>query len=169
MFYSTADTWPGLSRWLERGRVSPCDGLAPSLNMYTRNSQTYVSQKKTSAVKSRISSKLITASCVGYFDRAYCGFYVTSSRMQKSLLRRTKSDSCGTQWMYKYAAVDMYATLLLIKWFVYCTVNRQTTTRNRTKYGWGMEGVVRSITPRVYIYLVCGSAEVYDLPRMTEN
>ena len=71
--------------------------------------------------------------------------------------------------MNKYAAVDMYATLLLIKLFVYCTVNRQTITRNRTKYGWGMEGVVRSITPRVYIYLVCGSAEVYYLPRMTEN
>ena len=37
--------------------------------------------KKTSAVRSRISSKLISASCVGYFDRAYYGFYVTSSRM----------------------------------------------------------------------------------------
>ena len=29
----------------------------------------------------RISSKLIFASCVGYVDRAYYGFYVTSSRM----------------------------------------------------------------------------------------
>ena len=48
-------------------------------------------KKKTSAVRSRISSKLIFASCVGYFagdtsirgyfDRAYYGFYVTSSRM----------------------------------------------------------------------------------------
>ena len=37
--------------------------------------------KKTSAVRSRISSKLIIASCVGYFDRAYYGYYVTSSRM----------------------------------------------------------------------------------------
>ena len=37
--------------------------------------------KKTSAVRSRISSKLIFASCVGYFDRAYYGFCVTSSRM----------------------------------------------------------------------------------------
>ena len=36
--------------------------------------------KKTSAVRSRISSKLISASYVGYFDRAYYGFYVTSSR-----------------------------------------------------------------------------------------
>ena len=34
-----------------------------------------------SAVRSRISSELIFASCVGYFDRAYDGFYVTSSRM----------------------------------------------------------------------------------------
>ena len=33
---------------------------------------------KTSAVRSRISSKLIFASRVGYFDRAYHGFYVTS-------------------------------------------------------------------------------------------
>ena len=33
---------------------------------------------KKSAVRSRISSKLILASCVGYFDRAYFGFYVTS-------------------------------------------------------------------------------------------
>ena len=36
--------------------------------------------KKTSAVRSRISSKLIFASCVAYFDRAYHGFYVVSSR-----------------------------------------------------------------------------------------
>ena len=32
-------------------------------------------------MRSRISSKLIFASCVGYFVRAYYGFYVTSSRM----------------------------------------------------------------------------------------
>ena len=32
-------------------------------------------------MRSRISSKLIFAICVGYFDRAYDGFYVTSSRM----------------------------------------------------------------------------------------
>ena len=36
---------------------------------------------KTSAVRSTISSKLIFASCVGYFDRADYGLYVTSSRM----------------------------------------------------------------------------------------
>ena len=36
---------------------------------------------KMSNVRSRISSKLIFASCVGYFDRAYYGFSVTSSRM----------------------------------------------------------------------------------------
>ena len=34
-----------------------------------------VEKKKTSAVRSKISSKLIFASCVGYFDRAYYGFY----------------------------------------------------------------------------------------------
>ena len=41
----------------------------------------YIIKWKTSAVRSRISSKLIFASCVGYFDRAYYGFCVTSSRM----------------------------------------------------------------------------------------
>ena len=32
-------------------------------------------------MRSRISSKLIFASCVGYLDRTYYGFYVNSSRM----------------------------------------------------------------------------------------
>ena len=41
----------------------------------------YYKIKKPSAVRSRILSKLIFASCVGYFDRASYGFYVTSSRM----------------------------------------------------------------------------------------
>ena len=36
---------------------------------------------KTSAVRSRISSKFIFASCVEYFDRAYDVFNVTSSKM----------------------------------------------------------------------------------------
>ena len=42
----------------------------------------YIKKKiLTSAVRSRISSKLIFASCVGYyFDRACYGFCVTSSR-----------------------------------------------------------------------------------------
>ena len=48
----------------------------------TTTEEHYVKRiKKTSAVRSRISSKLIFASCVGYFDRAYYGFYVTSSWM----------------------------------------------------------------------------------------
>ena len=34
-----------------------------------------------SAVRSMISSKLIFASCVGYFDRAYYGLCLTSSIM----------------------------------------------------------------------------------------
>ena len=38
----------------------------------------YETKKKTLAGRSRISSKLIFASCVGYFDRAYYGCYVTS-------------------------------------------------------------------------------------------
>ena len=37
--------------------------------------------EKTSAMRSTISSKLIFASCVGYFDLAYYGFSVASSRM----------------------------------------------------------------------------------------
>ena len=41
----------------------------------------YCKIKKTSHVRSNISSKLMFASCVGYFDRAYYGFYVTPSRM----------------------------------------------------------------------------------------
>ena len=32
-------------------------------------------------MRSRILSKFISASCVGYFDRAHDGFYVTTSRM----------------------------------------------------------------------------------------
>ena len=42
-----------------------------------------VSIIKLKNVRSRISSKLIFASCGGYFDRAYYsyGFYVTSSKM----------------------------------------------------------------------------------------
>ena len=41
---------------------------------------------------------------------------------RKSLLRGTKSDSCGSQWVYKYAAVDMYATLFEL--FPHYSVNR---------------------------------------------
>ena len=32
-------------------------------------------------MRSRILSKFIPASCVGYFNRAHYGFYVTASRM----------------------------------------------------------------------------------------
>ena len=41
----------------------------------------YEEIKRTSAVRSKISAKLIFSSCVGYSDRSYYGFYVTSSRM----------------------------------------------------------------------------------------
>ena len=51
--------------------------------------------KKTSAVRSRISSKLTFASCVGYFDRAYYGFYVTPSRML--VLFEEDKNGYGTQ------------------------------------------------------------------------
>ena len=38
----------------------------------------YFYKIKKRQLRSKISSKLIFASCVGYFDRAYYGFYVTS-------------------------------------------------------------------------------------------
>ena len=60
---------------------------------------------------------------------------------------RTKSDTCGTQWAYKYVAVDMYAILFTFvgrnlinssmrgKKIPYNTRwIGQTITRNRTKY-----------------------------------
>ena len=63
-----------------------------------------------------------------------------------SLLRRTKSDSCGTQWLYKYVAVDMYATLCTFvgrnlinsrmrgkKWPCITRWIGPTITRNRTQ------------------------------------
>ena len=44
-------------------------------------SSNYQKLKNVSYVTSRISSKLIFATFMGYFDRAYYGHYVTSSRM----------------------------------------------------------------------------------------
>ena len=51
-------------------------------------------------MRSRVSSHLIFSSYVGYFDRVYDGFYVTSSRTFV-LIDGTKSDSCATQCVYK--------------------------------------------------------------------
>ena len=56
------------------------------------------------------SSKLVYASRMGYFDRAYYRFLCDLFKDVQAFLRGTKSDSCGTQWVYKYVAVDMYAT-----------------------------------------------------------
>ena len=58
------------------------------------------------------SSKLVYASRMGYFDRAYYRFLCDLFKDVQAFLRGTKSDSCGTQWVYKYMAVDMYATVL---------------------------------------------------------
>ena len=59
----------------------------------------------------------------------------------QSLLRGTKSDSCGTHWMYKSVAVDMYATLLVDvicvrgdKWSYITRWIGQTIIRNRTQH-----------------------------------
>ena len=64
-------------------------------------------------MRSRISSKLIIASCVGYSDHTYYEFYVTSSRM----FVLTEGDKIGQLWnsrVYKHVAVDMYATLFTL-------------------------------------------------------
>ena len=47
-------------------------------------------------MRSRISPKLIFASCVGYFDSAYYGFYVTSSRILVLIEGDKIDSSCGT-------------------------------------------------------------------------
>ena len=57
-------------RWASAHR-----GEAPDVSIYV-----YYKIKK-AAVRSRIPSKLMFASCVGYFDRAYYRFYLTSSGM----------------------------------------------------------------------------------------
>ena len=63
-------------------------------------------------MRSKISSKLIFASCVGYLDRTYYGFYVNSSRM----LALIEGDIIGQLWnsvceVYKCVVADMYATI----------------------------------------------------------
>ena len=56
-------------------------------------------------MRSRISSKLIFASCVGYFDRAYYGFYVTSSRLlvfveEEQNLTAVELGECTNMWLW---------------------------------------------------------------------
>ena len=53
--------------------------ITTTTNTTTYRGALYNKERKTSAVRSRISSKLNFASCAGYFDGAYFGFYVTSS------------------------------------------------------------------------------------------
>ena len=65
---------------------------------------------------SRISTKLIFVSCVGYFDRAYYGFYVTLTRVLVLLegehnLTAVELSECTNT---KYVAMDMYATLFIL-------------------------------------------------------
>ena len=57
-----------VSRWRDLDEVFPKLPCSLSVLQITKI-------KKTTAVRSRILSKLIFASCVGYFDRAYYGFY----------------------------------------------------------------------------------------------
>ena len=44
---------------------------------------------------------------------AHNGFFMWPHQGCWSLWRGTKSDGCGTQWVYEYVAVDMYVTLLV--------------------------------------------------------
>ena len=66
-------------------------------------------------MRSRISSKLIFATCVGYFDRACYGLYVTLSRMlilnEGQNLTAVELSECTNT---KYVAMDMYATLFIL-------------------------------------------------------
>ena len=65
-----------------------------------------------SAVRSRISSKPIKVQAAWDISIARTTVFMWPHQDVKSLLRGTKSDSCGTQWVYKYVAVDIYATLV---------------------------------------------------------
>ena len=57
-------------------------------------------------MRSRNSSKLIFASCVGYFDRAYYGVYVTSSRMlvliEGDKIRQLWNSVTINMWLWIY-------------------------------------------------------------------
>ena len=75
---------------------------------------------KTSAGRSRISSKLIFASCVGYFDRVYNGFYVTPSRMLvliegNKIWQLWNSMSVQIRSMWLWICVRPYLYLVLVR------------------------------------------------------
>ena len=60
----------------------------------------YIYNVKTTAVRSKTSSKLVYASCVWYFDRAYYSYelYVASYRVYSSpCMRETKSQTAEFQ------------------------------------------------------------------------
>ena len=57
--------------------------------------------EKTSAVRSRISSKLIFASCVGYFDREYVRMEYTSI----AVLRATFAELAAKIATHRYLSV----------------------------------------------------------------
>ena len=66
--------------WMKHGQRNSRTGGAPADYVLSCGVLwTSLLKKKTSSVRSRISSKRIFASCVGYFDRAYYGSSVTSS------------------------------------------------------------------------------------------
>ena len=68
-------------------------------------------------MRSRISSKLVFASCVGYFDRAYYGFYVTSSRMlvlEETNLTAVELSKCT--YKYEVCGYGYVCDLIYIGW-----------------------------------------------------
>ena len=78
----------------------PLAGIFEVLNFLLKHRVSIVT-----GMRSRISSKLIFASCVGYFDRAYYGLYVTSSIMlvliegEQNLTGVELSD-CTNMWLW---------------------------------------------------------------------
>ena len=69
--------WP--AQPLARAGEELLDDLDPDLSWGATH--VYKKTHKTSAIRSRISSKLMFASCVWFFDRAYYGFHMTSWRI----------------------------------------------------------------------------------------
>ena len=61
---------------VKRRKLRPTNAACTTYSNVTH----FINNKTSAVMRSRISSNLIFASCVGYFDRAYYGSYVTSSR-----------------------------------------------------------------------------------------
>ena len=92
-------------------------------------------------------SNAIFASCVGYFERAYYGFYVTSSRMLSPYwggqnLTTVELSECINMWLWirmrPFLLTSVWRNLINSsmrgkKWSCITRWIGQTTTRNRTQ------------------------------------